>query len=413
MRAKAIFSVFGRTLASGKRVYYYQCYDEEGRRQWAKSTGITKKTEAMAYCMNLFRNGLLIPEQKAPTFAEFSDGWWDVETSRYLKWRQLHNPLSQGSMYVHKMNFENHIKDYFSKYRLDEITPAVIEGWLLHLSEKNESDEKKKKLKPKTINLVYVTLQVMMGEAMRTNLIKTNPCKEVKKLKAEEIVRDILTIEEVRTLFPSDWSVVWDSTVIYKAHLLAACTGVRIGELLGLRGEYVFDDYIYITGQYTRFGYIPHTKTKHNRTIPIPALMRQELGELLKVNGNGYVFSEDGGETPVADYRIRREFDRALVKIGINREEKLKRNLSFHAWRHFLNTLLLNSNVARSKVQKVTGHLTMGMTEHYTHFDTRKFKEVRDVQAELLISKGQTEAKIEPGVEEVPEGTGAREQAIA
>jgi hypothetical protein len=45
------------------------------------------------------------------------------------------------------------------------------------------------------------------------------------------------------------------------------------------------------------------------------------------------------------------------------------------------------SNVADSKVQSVTGHRSMSMTEHYTHFDTRKFTEIRDVQAELLAFK--------------------------
>jgi hypothetical protein len=110
MRTKAIFSVFGRRLPSGKRVYYYQSYDIKGKRQWAKSTGITKRTEAVAYCMRLFREGLLIPEPKVPTFAEFSEGWWDIETCRYLKWRQLHNPMSQGSIYIHNTNYKNHVK---------------------------------------------------------------------------------------------------------------------------------------------------------------------------------------------------------------------------------------------------------------------------------------------------------------
>ena len=386
MRAKAVFSVFGRRLPSGKRVFYYQCYDEKGKRQWARSTGITKKTEAVAYCMKLFRDGLLIPERKVPTFAEFSAGWWDVETCRFLKWRQLHNPMSVGSIYIHKKNFGNHIKDYFGKYCLDEITPNVIEEWLFFLSEKNG---KNNTLKPKTINLIYVTLQIMLGEAVRTGLLKSNPCKEVKKLRTEEIVRDILTVDEARKLFPPDWSAVWDSKVVYMAHRLAACTGLRMGEMLGLRGEFVFDDYIFITGQYNCFGYTPHTKTKHNRNIPITGLMRRELDELIIANGKGYVFSENGGEKPVALYRINREFDHALKNIGISHEERLKRNLSFHAWRHFFNTLLRMSNVADSKVQSVTGHRSMSMTEHYTytHFDTRQFTEIRDVQAGLLAFK--------------------------
>jgi hypothetical protein len=51
------------------------------------------------------------------------------------------------------------------------------------------------------------------------------------------------------------------------------------------------------------------------------------------------------------------------------------------------------SNVADSKVQKVTGHRTMKMTEHYTHFDTRQFNEVRNVQAELLALPDTAEKK--------------------
>ncbi|MCL1813203.1 MAG: site-specific integrase [Treponema sp.] len=390
MRAKAIFTVFGRKLPSGKQVYYYQCYDEKGNRQWAKSTGITKKTEAVAYCMKLFRDGLLIPEQKVPTFAEFSAGWWDIETCRYLKWRQLEDPMSPGTIYIHKSNFENHIKDYFAKYHLDEITPDVIKEWRLTMS---ITDETKKGLKPKSINLVYISLQLMLGEAVRTKILKTNPCREVKKLKAEEIVRDILSVEEARKLFPPDWSSVWDNKVVFKAHRLAACTGLRVGELLGLKGEFIFDDYIYITGQYNRFGYTPHTKTKHNRNIPITTLMRQELDELLQANGDGFVFSENGGETPIPIYRVNRDFERALERIGIDHDERLKRNLSFHAWRHFFNTLLRMSGVADSKVQSVTGHLSKKMTEHYTHFDTRKFTEIRDAQTELLTHKEPEKAK--------------------
>jgi integrase len=153
----------------------------------------------------------------------------------------------------------------------------------------------------------------MMNEAERQKLIKNNPCDEVKKMSVEEEERKILTVEEARKLFPANWAAVWDTKVSYLANKLAACTGMRIGEL---RGEHIFDDYIFVRGQYTNNGYVPHTKTKHNR-----------------------------------------------------------------------NTLLRMSNVADSKVQSVTGHRSMRMTDHYTHFDTRQFTEIRDVQVELLAFK--------------------------
>jgi hypothetical protein len=105
MRAKAIFSVFRRKLVLGKTVFYYQCYDVKGKRLWARSTGTSKKTEAMAYCIKLFKDGLLIPQPKVPTFAEFAGGWFNFETCRFLKWRQLHDPLSQGSIDIHLYYF--------------------------------------------------------------------------------------------------------------------------------------------------------------------------------------------------------------------------------------------------------------------------------------------------------------------
>jgi integrase len=378
MRAKAIFTVFGRKLASGKTVFYYQCYDEKGKRLWAKSTGLYKKTEATAYCTKLYRDGLLIPPPKVPTFAEYAEGWFDIETCRFLKWRQLHDPLSQGTIDIHKNNLSVHLKEFFSNYKLDEIDANVLEDWFLAMS--------KKELKPSSINLAYRTLRLMLGEAVHKKLIKANPTYEVKELKIEETDRKILTLEEIRKLFPAQWDTVWDSREAYKANRIAACTGMRIGELRGLRGEYVFEDYILVAGQYTRHGYTPNTKTKTSRNIPINPAVKRELDELITVNGNGYIFSDDKGVTPIRSELIERQLNKALERIGIDDVTRRKRNLTFHAWRHFFNTFLRMANIADSKVQSVTGHKTLKMTEHYTHFDTRQFTEVREAQTKLLTA---------------------------
>jgi integrase len=160
---------------------------------------------------------------------------------------------------------------------------------------------------------------------------------------------------------------------------------MRIAELRGLKGDKVFSDYIHVCAQYnSRHGYKEQTKTKRDRNIPITAEMRQELESLLKANGDGYIFSDDGGAAPISAERIYRAFKKALEKIGIDHAERMKRNLTFHAWRHFFNTALRMENVADAKVQSVTGHLTQKETDHYTHFDTRQFTEIRDVQTKLL-----------------------------
>jgi integrase len=326
--------------------------------------------------MRLYREGVLVPKKKTMTFEEFAVGWWDITTCKYLQLRQLSDPFSEGTIAMNKANTENYLKAFFGKRRLGDINKDVMNEWFLYM--------KGKGLSASTINTALKTLRVMLDEAVNRGILPGNAAKEVKELKVEEPERIILTLEELRKLFPVDWTEVWDNGVIYMAHKLAACTGMRISELRGLRGEYVFDDYIYVCGQYTRLGYQGHTKTKQNRNIPITTAMRGELDDLIRVNGDGFVFSENGGKGPVTMERINRGFEKALGNIGIDHKARLKRNLSFHAWRHFFNTVLRMNNVTDAKVQSVTGHRSRKMTDHYTHFDTRQFTEIREVQRKLL-----------------------------
>ncbi|MDR1947926.1 MAG: site-specific integrase [Spirochaetaceae bacterium] len=375
MRNKAIFSVFGRTLASGKVVYYYHCYDEQGKRTAAHSTGQVKKTLAVAYCMALYREGNLIPRPRCPTFGEYAAGWWDTATCKYLQWRNMRDPLSEGTILIHKNSMDNHILPYFSGMPLSDITQKSVDDWFAYLTGK--------KLKPASIHCCFYTLKTMMGEAVRRELLSANPLAGMKELKIEDKEMQILRLDEVRLLFPRQWDTIWDDYTVYAANKLAAYTGMRHGELLGLRGEYVYDDYIHVCGQYTRSGY-RDVKTKESRDIPITRVIRDDLEKLIKLNGSGYVFSEDGGVTPLGRGKMYRGFKAALDKIGIDDAQRKERGITIHTWRHFLNTALRVANIPDSKVQKVTGHKSMKMTDHYTHFNTQEFTEVREVQTKLL-----------------------------
>jgi integrase len=115
-------------------------------------------------------------------------------------------------------------------------------------------------------------------------------------------------------------------------------------------------------------------------------VVENDLRRLKDKNIDGYIFSKDGGKTPLGRHPVYNAFFAALEKIGINDEERRKRGLSMHGWRHFFNTTLLMANVPDSKVMSLTGHASKKMKEHYTHFDTTKFVEVVDVQEKLLTA---------------------------
>jgi integrase len=90
----------------------------------------------------------------------------------------------------------------------------------------------------------------------------------------------ILTPEEVRALFPADWREVRADETLCVLNKLAACTGMRIGELPGLRGEYVFDGYVTVAWQYGKYGY-GGTKTHMERKIPVPGILEPAAGSRL------------------------------------------------------------------------------------------------------------------------------------
>jgi integrase len=209
--------------------------------------------------------------------------------------------------------------------------------------------------------------------------------EKIKKLIAHNKEVQILKNDEVQKLFPAEWRQIWDSYEVYLFNKLAACTGMRMSEITGLQCDNVHNDHIHVCVQYSKKYGIRPLKTKDSRNIPITAVLHSELSTLTN-KAQGFLFSENGGNEPISRNRVYKETSAALEKIGINREERKKRGLALHHWRHFLNTALLMANVNTLKVQKVTGHKSLSMTRHYAHFDSRDFIEVLDVQNSLIAA---------------------------
>jgi len=377
MRYKEPFSVYPRKLKT-VTVFYYQCYDSNGKRICGHSTGQRTKTAAKLYCMELYRKGKLIPEKNPVRFAEFAAGWWDIKTCRYLEWRQMQNPLAPSTIDHYKTNLHLHIIPFFGAFRLNAISPELVQSWIMRLSRTGYNNS--------SINVLIATLKVMMKEAFRLKLIPANPTEKISKLTACYKEVQILKNTEVQQLFPADWKQVWDSYEVYVFNKLAACTGMRMSEIIGLQCDNIRGDHIHVCMQYSKKYGIRPLKTKDSRNIPITGVLFSELSMLIHNNAQGFLFSETGGKEPISFSKVYRETGAAFAKIGIDREERIKRGIALHHWRHFLNTALLMANVNTLKVQKVTGHKSLSMTRHYAHFDSRDFTEVLDVQNSLITA---------------------------
>src|SRR5215469_4228611 len=329
------FTLFLREYPNGRKVYFYYTYDKEGRRRGPWTTMSVNKTAARNYCHELIKKGALIPDKtKVVTFAEYSAGFWE-RNSEYVKYQESRREISDAYINNCRTGVALQINTFFGDMPLDKITARDVNTWLLGFKNKKVTIHGRTEVKNYQntyANGIFSILNVMLAEAVRRELIPNNPCDKVKRLKNDRRKMDILTVAEVQKLFPADYKKIWgDKTIAYIANRLASLTGMRCGEVMGLRGEYVFDTYIRVCGQYNFYGYKNHTKTRENTNIPVMPEMIALLKKLMKKNGNGFVFSYDGGATPVSDSHIRGGYHNAMNKIGINDKEIERRRLTFHS----------------------------------------------------------------------------------
>ena len=102
----------------------------------------------------------------------------------------------------------------------------------------------------------------MMNEAERLDYLKNNPMNNIKLLQKNCRVKSILTYEEVKMIFnPDKISQIWKNDIIFTANLLAASTGLRMGEIQALQPENIFIDYIHVCHSYDRKYGLKETKT--------------------------------------------------------------------------------------------------------------------------------------------------------
>ena len=371
-------------LRTGAKTYYVSFYANNKR--FLRSTGLTNKEKAEQLCeRNLTRIGFPMPlEAKEAVFKDFARDFFDYDTSRYLKrHRNKDEGIGHDWADTCQKRLEKYLIPKWGEFELNKIRPRDINIWL---------DDLYEELAPNTVVQIFGNFRLILDEAVRKGMIEKNPCldgivEKPKKKKGKR--RNFLSRGAFEVLFdPENLIEVWgnDKMPHYVANLLSAMTGMRLGEIMALRVEDIQGSeeapFLVIEHSYSKKYGLKDTKTKEGRVIPIHSHILHLL-ETIKP-ASGYVFSLDGGKTPIKE-GIRRTLYRALEKIGISQAERKDTNVVFHSWRYYCDTMLLESGMPIAGVQAITGHKTEEMTEHYSRVDGRAFgRKVQAIQERMM-----------------------------
>jgi integrase len=252
----------------------------------------------------------------------------------------------------------------------------MINSWLLDLPTN-------KKISRSTANKMLAILRIMLDEAVKQNLISSNPATLVKPLIEKANARDAFTKDEAAKLLGDPEH--WGNELSYTASLLCACTGLRAGEIRALRVMDIHSDHISVQHSWDeKFG-LKSTKSGKARIVPITDKLHKMLMDLAPDRLDGFVFSLNNGESPMSGRVFANSLYRKMREIGITEKERQERGLSFHSWRHFFNTQLVANGISGEITRAVVGHESEDMTNHYLHLKSDDMERVKTIQRGLMM----------------------------
>lgn len=327
--------------------------------------GKTRKEVAVKINQALqeLRSGTYV-EPTQTTFGEWLDKWLTLYKKGQLK------PSTYES-YETLINV--HIKPCLGKVPIAKLNADLLQSFYKEKLEKGRVDGKGG-LSTRMVRYFYTIIREALQEAVIGGLLARNVAdattppiiknKKVRPLEEEELLAFFETAREDR---------------LFAAYFLAATTGLRCGELLGLCWDSVDLEHCTITIQrqllVLKSGLVlaETTKSKSSRRSivltddairELKAYRKRQAQEKLLLGeayqDNGLVFCKDNG-APLDPREFTKHFQRLLEKAGLPK-------VRLHDLRHTHASLLLARGVHPKVVQERLGHSSIAITlDLYSH----------------------------------------------
>ncbi|HEY0656217.1 MAG TPA: site-specific integrase [Chryseosolibacter sp.] len=255
-----------------------------------------------------------------------------------------------------KIRFDNNAGNWASAYKhvlvfladdnptIQEIDDIWLEKFRAYLLEVDKRSGKPR-LSSSTALSYFNRVRTALTTAYERRMIERNPANLARPIRAENAMREFLTLNEVKRLVETRC----DQPVLKDAFLFCVVTGLRWSDIAHLTWEEVKGKDM--DGWYLHF---KQRKTKLCHVLPITTQAKELLGERLESNQVVFSHLKYSSKTSA-------ELCRWAIAAGV------AKRITFHSARHTHATLLLSQGVDIYTVSKLLGHRHVVSTERYAH----------------------------------------------
>ena len=312
--------------------------------------------------------------------AQYTVGqWMDVWFENYAKIK-----VRPSSHQTYRGYIDNHIKPNIGKIPLGKLTTLELQKLYKKLLSRGRVDRieakgQPKGLSPKTVRNIHQVISSAMDFARSQKLIAGNPTDGCALPKLEHRELKTLPVEQLASFLREA-----KESGVFEMYYIELATGLRRGELLGLKWEDLDLEQctLRVQRQVSRInGEVVEAPLKTKNSYRTISLGEDAVGILKKqkkkCGDSEYVFpSPTGG--PISPDSVIQMLHRVLKRAGLPK-------VRFHDLRHTFATVALQNGVDIKTVSGMLGHYSAGFTlDTYAHVTTQAQREAAKTMGSVL-----------------------------
>lgn len=284
---------------------------------------------------------------------------WEKVRVDYLRYIKIERRLSANTVDAYSRDYEEFMHFILRHW---DVAPEKVEGsmierymaWLYDLGRTSASQARR-----------LSGIKSLYNFLLLKDKVDKLPTESVDAPKAERLLPDVLTVEEVDAMLQTfDLATAKgcrDSAIVEVLY----STGLRVSELTSLTINNLFfgEGYVRVVG-----------KGDKQRMVPVGSAARDKIQLYMELRkpkhrSEATLFLNNRGE-PLTRVMVFNIIRRAAALAGINKQ------VSPHTLRHSYATHMLEGGANIRQVQELLGHESIATTEVYTHLDRKHLRGV-------------------------------------